>query len=147
MVSLPAIKSLMLQASKLLKGASVADRIVICGVPCFILSREPAPELAAALKRRSRKSSISSMSTIEESEEHSESPSKIPKQFAGSTGRYRQRDVVFHLTGGGFFAHTIGQYNMQTNCFGFCFLTRILVSLSQPPIFPISWIGVHSPVR
>jgi len=114
MVSLPAIKNLALQASRLLKGASVADRIVICGVPCFILSREPAPELAAALKQQNKRKTplVSRMSTISESEVHSleeESsiPFKNPKKFAGSCGRYRQRDVVFHLTGGGFFAHTI----------------------------------------
>lgn len=187
MVSLPAIKNLMLKASRLLKGASVADRVVICSngnpnddntttgttttipVPCFVLSREPAPELAAAIKRQhrhdyhhthrqKRSSLVSMLSTIAESEEHhhhrhpssSSSTScnphrftssydhegeeeieneevkeardsssrhrqeeqqhqqqQIPKRFAGSNGRYRQRDVIFHLTGGGFFAHTI----------------------------------------
>lgn len=113
MVSLPAIKTLMLQASRLLKGASVAERLDIAGVPCFVLSREPAPELAAALNRQRNKSQatplMSCMSTI--SETASEDPAQefdvSQRRFAGSCGRYRQRDVILHLTGGGFFAHTI----------------------------------------
>ena len=116
MVSLPAIKTLMLQASRLLKGASVADRVEICGVSCFILSRDPAPELAAAIKRQDNnrnyqqhtKAVISTMSTIGELEDHSPVQPRLQgKRFAGLSGRYRQRDVIFHLTGGGFFAHTI----------------------------------------
>lgn len=43
MVSLPAIKQLSLQASRLLKGAAIAERITIAGVPCFVLSRDPCP--------------------------------------------------------------------------------------------------------
>ncbi len=114
MVSLPAIKTLMLQASRLLKGASVADRLEISGVPCFVLSKDPAPELAAVLKRQSSKNGtqsrlLSRMSTINETS--SEIPNQVfdvsQRRFAGSCGRYRQRDIIFHLTGGGFFAHTI----------------------------------------
>jgi acetyl esterase/lipase len=114
MVSLPAIKSLMLQASRLIKGASVADRINICGVSCFVLSRGSAPELAAAINRqyKSQSALASRLSTITESEEstHDEDiRENMPqKQFAGTSGRYRQRDVIFHLTGGGFFSHIIG---------------------------------------
>jgi len=114
MVSLPAIKTLMLHSSRLLKGASVADRLDICGVPCFVLSRNPAPELAATLKRGGNRSGhipqvLSRMSTIYEntSKEPSEELDISERRFAGSCGRYRQRDVIFHLTGGGFFAHTI----------------------------------------
>jgi acetyl esterase/lipase len=116
MVSLPSVKNLSLQASRLLKGAAVADRIEICGVPCFVLSREPAPELAAAIKRNrrmhQRRKPIATLSTIDELEEE-ESPSThnsscCRRPFARSSGtRYRQRDVIFHLTGGGFFAHII----------------------------------------
>jgi len=115
MVSLPAIKNLMLQASRLVKGASVADRIKICGVSCFVLSRQPAPELAAAIKRQHRTESAplaSRLSTISEAEEHlheEEISKHIPRTtFAGTSGRYRQRDVILHLTGGGFFSHIIG---------------------------------------
>lgn len=42
-VSLPAVKTLSLQASRLLKGAAIAERIKICGVSCFILSKKPCP--------------------------------------------------------------------------------------------------------
>ena len=113
MVSLPAVKNLSLQASRLLKGASVADRIEICGVSCFVLSREPAPELAAAIKRNrrmhQRRKPIATLSTIDEQEEHTPPSHRSLRPFArsASTTRYRQRDVIFHLTGGGFFAHII----------------------------------------
>lgn len=43
MVSLPAIKQLSLKASRLLKGAAIAERVTIAGVPCFVLSRDPIP--------------------------------------------------------------------------------------------------------
>jgi acetyl esterase/lipase len=112
MVSLPAVKNLSLQASRLLKGAAVADRIEICGVSCFVLSSDPAPELAAAIKRNrrmhQRRKPIATLSTIDEQEEHTPSTRRSSKPFArSSSGRYRQRDVIFHLTGGGFFAHII----------------------------------------
>lgn len=112
MVSLPAVKNLSLQASRLLKGAAVADRIEICGVPCFVLSSEPAPELAAAIKRshrmHQRRKPITTLCTIDEQEEHTPVTRRNSKPFARSLNtRYRQRDVIFHLTGGGFFAHII----------------------------------------
>jgi hypothetical protein len=51
MVSLPAVKTLSLHASRLLKGAAIADRIILCGnVPCFVLSAAPAPDLAEAVR-------------------------------------------------------------------------------------------------
>jgi len=112
MVSLPAIKNLSLQASRILKGAAVADRIEIMGISCFILSKEPAPELAAAIKRWNRKHRRTSalqnrLSTIDEGTEHAPDILRSMKPFARSCGHYRQRDVIFHLTGGGFFAHII----------------------------------------
>jgi acetyl esterase/lipase len=115
MVSLPAIKTLMLHSSRLLKGASVADRLDISGVPCIVLSRDPAPELAATLKRRRSRTGnhppqmLTRLSTISEnaSENLSQDFDVSERRFAGSCGRYRQRDVILHLTGGGFFAHTI----------------------------------------
>ena len=111
MVSLPAVKNLSLQASRLLKGAAVADRIEICGVHCFVLSSDPAPELAAAIKRNrrlhQRRKPIATLSTIDEQEEHTPATRRSSsKPFVRSSNRrYRQRDVIFHLTGGGFFAH------------------------------------------
>jgi acetyl esterase/lipase len=118
MVSLPAIKTLSLRASRLLKGAAVAERIEICGVPCFVLSADPAPELAATVSlvnRRARRNSIAALSTIDEQSEHEEPQRKrrmsVSKPFAAHSGDqasgYRQRDVIVHLTGGGFFAHII----------------------------------------
>jgi len=111
MVSLPVLKNLMLQASRLVKGAAVADRIVLCGVPCFILSKDPAPELAAVLQRQAKAENsspnLSQLSTIAETEIHVEEDWNVPKSFVGHKGQYRQRDVILHLTGGGFFAHTI----------------------------------------
>ena len=112
MVSLPALKTISLQASKLLKGASVADRIEVAGVPCFVLSRDPAPELAAAIRRyhckSGQKGTMNKLSTIDEQEETAPAPCTANKKpFARSNTRYRQRDIILHLTGGGFFAHII----------------------------------------
>lgn len=121
MVSLPAIKNLSLQASRILKGAAVADRIEINGISCFVLSREPAPELAAAIKRfhrkHKRKSALhTSLSTIDESTEHMpDTGQRSMKPFVRSCGHYRQRDVIFHLTGGGFFAHIIASVSLLTS--------------------------------
>lgn len=113
MVSLPALKTISLQASKLLKGASVADRIEVAGVPCFVLSREPAPELAAAIRRYhckfGQKGTMNKLSTIDEQQEET-APAPCAsnkKPFARANTRYRQRDIILHLTGGGFFAHII----------------------------------------
>jgi acetyl esterase/lipase len=111
MVSLPAVKNLSLQATRLLKGAAVADRVELCGVSCFILCSEPIPELAAAIQRshrlRMRRKPIPTLSTINEDYEHAPTRRSNSKPFARQSGRYRQRDVIFHLTGGGFFAHII----------------------------------------
>jgi acetyl esterase/lipase len=112
MVSLPAVKNLSLQASRILKGAAVADRIEIMGVSCFVLSREPAPEMAAAIKRfhrqHRRKNSLhTTLSTIDEGAELNPDTVRSVRPFARTWGHYRQRDVIFHLTGGGFFAHII----------------------------------------
>ena len=113
LVSQPSIKNLSLQCSRLLKGASVADRIEIAGVPCFVLSRHPCPELAAAIQRYHRKDRRrinTQLSTIDESEESRPSmlEDTVPKKlFAGANDNFRQQDVIFHFTGGGFFAHMI----------------------------------------
>lgn len=114
-MSLPAIKSLMLHSSRLLKGASVADRLDVSGVLCFVLSRDPAPELAATLKRHRMRTGNNAPHLVNRMSTISETASEIPcptfdvsqRRFVGSCGRYRQRDVILHLTGGGFFAHTI----------------------------------------
>lgn len=111
MVSMPTVKNLSLQASRLLKGAAVAQRIEVCGIPCFVLSADPAPELAAAIAsfhRKHERKTIHTLSTIDEQEEHTPGETRsYHKPFAGSTAHHRQRDVILHLTGGGFFAHII----------------------------------------
>ncbi len=136
-VSLPAVKTLSLQASRLLKGAAIAERINICGVSCFVLSKNPCPGtthlinthffclffsklflsdifisllnnneivLATAIKRyrrRKERGELSRLSMIPECEELTYS------QRAVNLSEYPKKDVIFHLTGGGFFAHTI----------------------------------------
>jgi len=101
-VSLPAVKTMSLQASRLLKGAAIAERIMICGVPCFILSKDVCPILSTAIKtyRRKQRRRLSRLSTIIEDDESY-------SQRAINLSEYPQKDVIFHLTGGGFFAHTI----------------------------------------
>jgi monoterpene epsilon-lactone hydrolase len=110
MVSLPAIKNLSLRTFKLVKGAAVADRIKIGNVPCFVLSRESFPELAAGITRFHRQhvggpKLIHRLSTIDERKEHF--PEASPPLQPFGQGDFRQRDVILHLTGGGFFAHFI----------------------------------------
>lgn len=104
MVSLPAIKLLSLKASRLLKGAALAERININGVPCFILSKDPCPDIIASLKRHERqerrRSSVSRLSTIDERE------GAYPRHRRTSLS-FTKRNVLLHLTGGGFFSHII----------------------------------------
>lgn len=130
MVSLPAVKKASLEATRILKGAAIADRIEICGgecilcqffvlhrislfvsrltllamafaVSCFVLSREPFPALSSALRRFRRQQCREKgrLGTIHET--LSSHPSSI------NVKGFTKRDVILHLTGGGFFAHTI----------------------------------------
>jgi hypothetical protein len=81
----------------------------------MILSKDPVPEMAASLPttsrgRRSSSSALTSLPTIEETEirSHEEEANFGKKSFVGKDGGdFRQRDVILHLTGGGFFAHTL----------------------------------------
>lgn len=101
MVSLPAVKKASLEATRILKGAAIANRIEICGVSCFVLSREPFPALSSALRRFRRQQGREDvrLGTIHESlSSHSSSVNVRGLQ---------KRDLILHLTGGGFFAHTI----------------------------------------
>lgn len=135
MVSLPSVKLFSLMASRLLKGAAIAERITIAGVPCFILCRDPFPgkevhvtqmvsrhcevlitdlphsfyiifsnlELSSALKRfqlRQKRRRVSRLTTIEE---RPGSPNNLTEYHS----RYPQKNVILHITAGGFFAHTI----------------------------------------
>jgi len=111
-VSKPALKNFSLRASRLLKGASVADRIEIAGVPCYIIAKHPCPELAAAIQRFHRRDCrrlTLQLSTIDESQETAPSSmDTIPKKlFVKRNDGYRQQDIILHCTGGGWFAHMI----------------------------------------
>jgi len=112
MVSLPVVKSLSLQVSRLLKGAAVAERIFLGHLPCFILSQSPCPELVIALKRQRRhqdRRRLSKLNTILESvyDDISDSMSIQSSSRVVNIDDYPKRDVIIHLTGGGFLAHTI----------------------------------------
>ena len=100
-VSLPAVKKASLEATRILKGASIADRIEIDGINCFVLSREPFPALSSALRRyrRQQQREDARLGTIHEQ-------LSIGHASVNVSGFVR-RNVIFHLTGGGFFAHTI----------------------------------------
>ena len=101
MVSTQAVKTASLEATRILKGAAIAGRIEICGVSCFVLSREPFPALASALRRfhRQQEREDARLGTIHEK------LSSIPS--SANVRGFQSRNVIFHLTGGGFFAHTI----------------------------------------
>mmetsp|Transcript_9798 Transcript_9798/g.20592 ORF Transcript_9798/g.20592 Transcript_9798/m.20592 type:complete len:933 (+) Transcript_9798:119-2917(+) len=101
-VSLTAVKRASLEATRILKGAAIADRIDIFGVSCFILSRNPFPKLTTALRKIHRQESFANevkLSTIhEQSLVH-------PRYNNGEV--FDKKDIILHLSGGGFFAHTI----------------------------------------
>mmetsp|Transcript_25233 Transcript_25233/g.45408 ORF Transcript_25233/g.45408 Transcript_25233/m.45408 type:complete len:893 (-) Transcript_25233:190-2868(-) len=101
MVSLPAVKKASLEATRILKGAAIADRIEICGVSCFVLSQEPFPALTSALRRfrRQQERGDARLGTIHEN--LSSHPSSV------NVKGFQKRNLILHLTGGGFFAHTI----------------------------------------
>ena len=105
MVSLPAIKLLSLKASRLLKRAALAERIVVNGVSCFILSKDPCPDIIASLKRHERqerrRSSNSRLTTINEKNR------KQSLRYERGSLTLKKRSVLLHLTGGGFFSHMI----------------------------------------
>lgn len=100
-VSLPAVKKASLEATRILKGASIADRIEIDGISCFVLSREPFPALASALRRYKRQQQREDvrLGTIREQLSFGHASVNV--------SGFVRRNIIFHLTGGGFFAHTI----------------------------------------
>lgn len=102
MVSLPVVKNISLHASRLLKGAAIAERITIGGVSCFVLSKDSCPALSLAIKRSRRQQKQLSLGTILEDEN-----SFQRNRRAIYLRDYPEKDVIFHLTGGGFFAHTL----------------------------------------
>jgi len=111
-ISLPSVKRLSLDVSRILKGAAVAEKIQICGINCFVLSQAPFPALSAALKRYKRQKErkmVARLSTIEEILDDDSQEDRSPRQRRSSSSSqtaYETKDVIFHLTGGGWFSHT-----------------------------------------
>ena len=105
-VSMPAVKRASLEATRILKGAAIADRVDICGVSCFVLSREPIPALSLALRRYQRRQEREGgrlLDTILERTSSSRQSYLARDNIKG----FQKHNVILHLTGGGFFAHTI----------------------------------------
>jgi acetyl esterase/lipase len=100
-VSLPAIKRASLEATRILKGAAIADRIEIDGISCFVLSREPFPALTSALRRYRRQQQREDVRLGTIHEQLSLGHASV------NVSGFVRRNVIFHLTGGGFYAHTI----------------------------------------
>ena len=94
--SLKQAKQASLFFNRFVKGASVSDKITIAGVPCFILSKNPVPELAELRNQPTtqRSQSVSQMSTIAEEEETESHDTDF--EFSKPFGK---RDVILHLTG------------------------------------------------
>jgi len=113
LVGLPAIKRVSLEVSKLLKGAAVATSVTLAGVPCFIVSSNPCDPLAAALKRSLRRQRSTLETIIEAGEDleygtdEEDSVGILPQNQRKENPQYPLKDVILHLTGGGFFSHTI----------------------------------------
>lgn len=105
MVSLPAVKAVSLEATRILKGAAIADRIEICGVSCFVLSRDPCPALASALRRYRRQQHREDVRLTPIIEAKKTMASSHSSSF--NIKGFNKQNVILHLTGGGFFAHTI----------------------------------------
>ena len=53
-VSYPPVRWLTVEASKLLKGLNVAERVSIAGVPCLMISKSRRPSVVAAIARLQR---------------------------------------------------------------------------------------------
>jgi acetyl esterase/lipase len=70
-------------------------------VSCFVLSQDAVPELSSGLRRyhRRQEREDARLGTIHEMTHHRTSSANVKG--------YLTRNVILHLTGGGFFAHTI----------------------------------------
>ena len=100
-VSLPAVKKASLEATRILKGAAIAERIEIDGVFCFVLSKEPCPALTSALRRYRRQQQREDVRLGTIHEQFSLGHATV------NVNGFVRRNVIFHLTGGGWYAHTI----------------------------------------
>ena len=108
MVNAPPVKWLAFEANKLLKGLKVAERIMIAGVPCLVLSHAARPSLASAIKRnqRQKKRNLNLTKIVEDVN----SPShKNLKPKAINFSNFEDYNVILHCTGGGWFVHSTGE--------------------------------------
>mmetsp|Transcript_13960 Transcript_13960/g.25587 ORF Transcript_13960/g.25587 Transcript_13960/m.25587 type:complete len:840 (-) Transcript_13960:95-2614(-) len=124
MVTMPPVKWLSMEASRLFKGINVIERVFIAGVPCLLLSHGPQPAIIAALDRSKRQKGRTDdvLPDIEEGLEGSSSPptpkdrksrspkrdkrDKIAPKVNKDLSNLEEKDVIFHITGGGWFIHT-----------------------------------------
>jgi acetyl esterase/lipase len=106
-VSMPAVKRASLEATRILKGAAIADRVDICGVSCFVLSQEPIPALSLALRRYQRRQEREGGRLLDTILERTSSRQSSLVRDNNNIKGFQKHNVILHLTGGGFFAHTI----------------------------------------
>eukprot|EP00968_Pinguiococcus_pyrenoidosus_P003431 scaffold214_cov249-Pinguiococcus_pyrenoidosus.AAC.39 len=114
LVASPPVKWLTTQASKVLRGLRIAERVYIRGVPCLILSKRYRPELQKALDRYRKYGLRAPLHCIHEADEHSDSDGETAPEGASRRGTNQwgiaqlaaQYDVILHVTGGGWFIHT-----------------------------------------
>jgi len=109
LVSYPPVKWLAFEASKLLKGLKVAERVVIAGVPCLVISKSARPSVTAAiarLQRQHKRRKDDNLTDIVEDASPGR-PVKQRKQRANSFSNSNEDvNVILHVTGGGWFIHS-----------------------------------------
>ena len=105
MVTIPPIRGLSTEAARLFKGIAIIERVTIGGVACLVISHGPNPCLSAAIKRgrRQQKRRPSTLGDIKEEEDTPDAPLKAKALGRDDLETY---DVIYHITGGGWFIHT-----------------------------------------
>ena len=101
MVTFPPIKWMSEQASRLFKGLSVGERVNIAGVPCLVLSHSPFPKMVSCINRAQKQSQRKG--NLDAVEEETHGPSSSAAAFPPGL---ESRNVILHVTGGGWFIHT-----------------------------------------
>ncbi|GMH68654.1 hypothetical protein TrRE_jg12162 [Triparma retinervis] len=99
MVTIPPIRWLTTEAARLFKGIAIIERVTIGGVGCLVISHAPLPCLSAAIERgrRQQKRRDAALGDIKEDPN---APSH------GGRDDLETHEVIFHITGGGWFIHT-----------------------------------------
>jgi len=100
MVTIPPIRWLSTEAARLFKGIAIIERVTIGGVGCLVISHAPNPCLEAAIKRGRRQQN--------RKDRHLSDITEEPGSNLKSSSRddLEINDVIFHITGGGWFIHT-----------------------------------------